>query len=535
MKFPGYRWSNAIAVLLVGLAFSVSLYHVALRPIRETDGRTVLRIAHFHLHGGLREAYDAAIRVYEELNPGVSVRQIAIPIRVFPTWQNTQLLGNPPDLLIISRNLTFEQIAREVLPITAELEAPNPYNIGTELEGVPWRETFVDHLEGGRSGQEFEYLRAYFSVPTQLQSTRTFWNMRLLREIVGNERLPETYEEIIEIFEATRQFAADRGRILFPIAGSNYTVGELLLDRLFGQMTQRLQGELARTVHLSPTPADLTIAFLLDRFSLETPEIRAGWELIREFCGYMQPAFDQANRDDAIFLFSQERALTVVAGSQDIESIRSQANFPVSVGPLPYPTSKHPRFGRFVVGPPIESADGLGNFGVMRRSHAPEQALDFLKFLTSQRAAQIFVDVGGRLPATRGTRMESEILRLLPNLVGYRAGFSPNAFGLESRRAIATNLNFLTGAQGSVDRFVAEIERPLRESARRDLRLHVRNAIQTIRHQDVQLAAMDRIAAGAPDEGSTDAAFALFRAQNTLEEVALRSAAVLRGEFEPAQ
>ncbi|MEN9592048.1 MAG: hypothetical protein RJA21_507, partial [Gemmatimonadota bacterium] len=99
-----------------------------------TNGKIVLRFAHWNLHGGLREAYEQAIAGYEKLHPDIIVEQMPVPVRVWPTWQRTQLVGGTaPDIIQLGRGTNDEIVSRYFRPLTAAVLQPNPYNAGTPI------------------------------------------------------------------------------------------------------------------------------------------------------------------------------------------------------------------------------------------------------------------------------------------------------------------------------------------------------------------------------------------------------------------
>jgi hypothetical protein len=62
----------------------------------------------------------------------------------------------------------------------------NPYNQGTELEGRPWRDTYIDGMEGGY----FFHVMDFFSIPMTIDNTRVFYNKDLYRRITGSDDPP---------------------------------------------------------------------------------------------------------------------------------------------------------------------------------------------------------------------------------------------------------------------------------------------------------------------------------------------------------
>ncbi len=118
-------------------------------PKGASSDRVTIRFCHWQLETGVRDAVAAIIRRYEQLNPRVHVVQIAIPGGVagatYTTWVLTQMAaGSGPDL--VQYDAFHPDVPRLFQPIGAEVNEPNPYNRGTPLAGVRWRDTFVDGM-----------------------------------------------------------------------------------------------------------------------------------------------------------------------------------------------------------------------------------------------------------------------------------------------------------------------------------------------------------------------------------------------------
>lgn len=172
-----------------------------------------------------------------------------------------------------------------------------------------------------------------------------------------------------------------------------------------------------------------------------------------------------------MFYFIQGRALMMPSGSFDITSIHSQASFPIGIGPMPSPDPQHPVYGRNMIDTAAES--GLrtyGSFGITANSAHPELALDFLRFLTSQKANQTFTRVSRWLPVIRGVEADEEIKPFLPE----RSGFPPGPSfrwggGIETRRVTETRLHQLLSVTEGGEAFARAVAVPYARAMRRDL------------------------------------------------------------------
>ena len=134
------------AIVILGGIFALSFWQVIGSRVSRDPDVTVIRIAHWLLHSGMREDFDEAGRDYEALHPDVKVEQIAVPIKGWGSWARTQLIGETAPEVLGASGLSPALHRRYLIPISEYLEEPNPYNVDTDLEGIPWRDTFVDGL-----------------------------------------------------------------------------------------------------------------------------------------------------------------------------------------------------------------------------------------------------------------------------------------------------------------------------------------------------------------------------------------------------
>ena len=143
-------WSNYIAVAVLAVSFSVSLWRVwEVQKIEQADAVATIRVVHWQLEAGFREAFDDIARRFEkvyneETGEQVRIVQNAISERVYKQYVQTQGIGKTlPDLVQLGRE---EQgsVPRFFISNTEVVQQPNPYNKGTDLEDVAWMDTYLD-------------------------------------------------------------------------------------------------------------------------------------------------------------------------------------------------------------------------------------------------------------------------------------------------------------------------------------------------------------------------------------------------------
>lgn len=491
---------------LVGFALLLACFGVALVRVfhrqraDSAPGVTVVRIAHWQLESGIRDALDTLARDYERLYPGVRIEQNPIPERIYPSWLKTQLVGgSAPDLIQLGKGSGDDTVARFFLPLTDEVDLPNPYNSGTPLAAVPWRDTFVDGLSGGESYRP--NLLEYYGIPLSMTTVRMYYNVTEWRRILGDTPPPADYDAFVDICERIQRHARETGEKIQPVAGSNYGT-PWFATALIGSQTQRLGQKLDDTRVMRPLAIENSLQFLAGRWTLDDPEFANGLALARQIGRFVQPGFLQANRDDASFYFVQGRALMIVTGSWDAPSFRALAPFQIGAFRLPTPLPGHPRYGAGVLGVTSESETPTGTtFGLTRASRHREQALDFLRFLTSRQGNRTFSEVSSWLPSVVDIELPELVKPFAPLVDGYVNGIGLDVSGgADVRRILEANLGALFDANADIAALQAVFRDRLPEAVRSDLARANRFTVQNSARQDTLLAAQMALGALRPDD-----------------------------------
>lgn len=496
------RWWHRLGLGALAAGFVFAAVRLAWRSHREdAPGGVVIRIAHWQLESGLREAEEALAQRYMAAHPGVTIELIPVPYRVYGTWLRTQLVGGTaPDLVEFGQMQTDVQdelLARYFTPLTAELERPNPYNAGTALAATPWRETFVDGLDGSYRNSN---LKEYFLIPTAMTTERIYYNRTLWHEVLGDTAEPRTFAELQQIGTRVRAFARRTGRLVVPVAGSQGSLGAL--DREFASQTQRLGLDLDLDHNLVAVNTEIAAGWLRGRWHSDGPEFRRGFELARDLADLMTPGFVNLGRDDATFLFLQDRALMVYAGSWDYTSLVHQAGFPIGVFPLPLPALDDPRFGTGRLGPFNELDRGAQcNFALNASSPHRAVALDFLRFVSSLEGNRLFMERSHWLPAVVGITPPDYLRPFEPASAGYPKGFDAHFvdnLGYEVRRLWETHVDRLTAPTDGVATMERLYDEEFGPALRTDLGRLGGRYRENVARQDSMIAALTGLAEADP-------------------------------------
>ncbi len=224
-KLPAKEHRRTLSPFLVfGLflllaSYVVSIYHVIKiqsdQPDEEDGDRIVIRLAHFLSEENVMEAFNKLARDYEELHPEVRIIIQSVPKRAYQQWLNTQQIGRTtPDLFQLEERGNWTMASRFQEVLTSRVGEVNPYNAGTGMEGVPWRNTYTDGMEGGY----FYSLLEFYGIPLTVETVRIFYNKDLFREATGSDAPPRNFQHWMEICAAIKEYARQKGEKIFPIA-----------------------------------------------------------------------------------------------------------------------------------------------------------------------------------------------------------------------------------------------------------------------------------------------------------------------------
>lgn len=501
--------------MLVLVAFLASAYAVGRRWLRDHAGdRVTLRFAHWQLEPGVRDAFDTLARDYERLHPNVRIEQLLIPENIFRQWCTTQLVGgSAPDLVQIGKGVGHGPTKRYFVPFTAEANQPNPYNAGTSLAQTPWRNTFIDGMNAGYDPETFEC----YSATLFTGSVRMYYNADLLREITGSDTPPATFNELRLLCARVRDFARANNRDLVPIAGSQLS-GSILMDGLFQSQTQRLACELNPGAWFPVDVEEFSLAYLNRRWSLEDPAFRQAAELMRVAGQLMPPGFMESGREQANLMFVQGRALMMMGFSVENAGVTKQVKFRLRAFRCPQPATDDPRFGPQMVAPAAENALATyGGFGLTRSSRHPEQALDFLRFLTSEASCRTYTRISRNLPVIVSVPVSEELHDFAPQLAGYPPGPS-YMYSLEPKALLLRTQHLLYGPEGDTAVFIARFGREFGDALRRDFERNIQFRTGSVRRTESTLAATRQLLLREPTSAILTARYqSQVEAQNELE------------------
>ncbi len=439
------RVRNLVGIAILVGAFLWAVVHVAWLTFRTTgktpmgEGKRVVRFVHWQIEGGIVDALDEACRMYEAVHPDVDVQQIAVPERAYYQWVRTQLVGHTAPDLIEYYPGEDNLFVRYFVPVTQTADKPNPYHEKAwiarieqvlqerqgetphpkplDLEGVPWRETFVDGMLGGYSAG----LQDQYGMPLSIFTIRCYANKQLLEKAAGTTQPPEHLDAFFRICEDIQAYARRNRLKLVPIAGSKYT------DNVFrGRYIDMAKWGLLDVLDLNGDSwvdnSELLDAVFSGRLDFATdPHVRAGHEMMFRISRYFNPGFMAAERDQSVFLFAQGNAAMIATGTWDAGSLYQQVagDFDILVFDFPIARPDNPEYGPFFQHRLSEAGTRTGfPFNLTKFSQHPDVAVDFMHFLTCRPVNEWLNKRFRWFPATRGAETDDLLRAFEPKMQG---------------------------------------------------------------------------------------------------------------------
>ncbi|HEY8240113.1 MAG TPA: ABC transporter substrate-binding protein, partial [Kiritimatiellia bacterium] len=389
-------------------------------------GSITIRLGHWQLEASVRDGIEQMARAYrEKVNPNVYVVQDAIPEGLYGQWVSTQLMGGTaPDIMQVGNFLPppvwLSYYNRYFVPLTRYVNAPNPHNAGTDVAQTPLRQTYKDGMKSAYVSEMQEYI----GIPLSIFGVRIFYNKDLLKKLTGLDEAPRDYRAFLKVCEEIRAQKDGAGREFVAIAGSGYHFG-MWSGMMFDPVTYTAlkRGDFNRDGDLGSD--ELFVAVQTGRMSFRHPAYEARFQMQREVTDFFQTGYTGLSRDEAVFLFAQQRAVFMTTGTWDARSLQQQAEgrFEIGVMDFPLPSKDDPYYGPVIAGPVYESIDAGFRFSISRSSPHFEEALDFLRFMASQKQNEELNRIIGWIPAITGTGMDPLLKAFEPHLEGVYGAF----------------------------------------------------------------------------------------------------------------
>ena len=413
-----------MAILLCVVIYTLAaVFHNHL--VYEAPDVTTIKLCHWQLESGFREALQKLIDEYEKIyfeKHGKKIRIVQLPIgeKGYSQYVNTTIIGETaPDIIEKAYAKLADDpsyIARFFVPLSKYVAEPNPYNEGTEFEGVPWRETFFDGLMSCYN----RALLDYYKIPFSMFTIRIYYNKDLYKKITGKDEPPKTYEELLDVWQTIKDYAARTGEPIVPIAGSKEQ-SEMFRWKFLPTFYYTLVKKCDYSFNGDANRYEMWRSFKEKKWDFNAPQLILSWKCMSEIAQNFQDGWVAAQRDDAAFMFIQKRAVMIASGSWDASSLLTQVgdSFEIGIFNFLIPTD-HPVYKKYVKGPVSEATVGGGiPWAITKQSKNREICVDFLRFCTTKKNNEEFNKSITWLPIVRGCKLSNILKPFKPEIRGF--------------------------------------------------------------------------------------------------------------------
>ena len=354
------------------------------------DANAIIFSTHMGEHPGWIPAYEAIIRRYEQVHPGVKIKLHYQPLEGIDIWLETQFIsGRGPDIVNSGNLYRLGARLGMLVPITEYLDEETPY-----VPGRRWRDTFYPVVW---VNQEDAIYGEFWVVPFNFFTLRVFYNKELFAK-AGIERPPKTWAEFMRI----QQQLLDAGIVpyLMPNSltteyagtGMNMLSEMLYQDRVPDLDTVNPDGQV--------DGLESNIGIYTGKIRLDDPQMLVMLRLLKEWSRYWVRGFNGLDRQQAKMMFANGIGAMYMDGSWETEGIIKAVTFEWGVFSFPTVTKETTPYAD---GPRNDNNFNLW-FAVSkvaeRRGHLP-RVIDFLQFLTGPEAADTLTNYVSFISALR--------------------------------------------------------------------------------------------------------------------------------------
>jgi raffinose/stachyose/melibiose transport system substrate-binding protein len=408
---------QVLGLVLTGLFYVVSVIMVhggsGNNAAAVVPGVKTITIAHWQLEEGYREGFDKIIAEFEAMKAAkgekVRVIQSTVPFQGCGQWAMTQLVaGKPADVFELPWPSNVRN--RYFTPLSSYVAKPNPFNAGTPMAGVPWKDTFVDGMELALDGTYAEY----FGVGMNYHTIRLFANMELIEKATGSRNLPTDVSEWLAICKAVEEYGKREGKPVVPIGvrGFDNVTLWILLSQYMGELNGQLNDH--ANLFCGPEAHIADIMAALKDGTLTRDRLLAPIEVVHQLGRFFGKGYEAVDLEQTKFLFFSGNVAFFPEGTWNAYSMIKNSPFEVEVVPIPPVGLKHP-LSMYYAGRLSEMGVSVsGLFGIPKATRHPELALEFLQWMTSWKWNQVAMKEARWPPGVREAELDGVLAKFKP-------------------------------------------------------------------------------------------------------------------------
>ena len=359
---------------------------------------------------GAKDSMENVITEYKKLKPHVTItfEETAQNNTDFDTWMTAQLSGNqePEVVMDFAGEPVYAKYVDKgykVLELSPYLEQTSPYT--NERWGNSFRDVDLNFMRASKDG-------GLYNLATQLVTLKIAYNKDIYNEL--GLQAPNTYSEMIENFRKIREAGKAE-----PFAGFlKISAGWDWFARFVGQQVQ--EHFVDQIDVLNPN-----IQYEMNEYvravnegivDPSMPEIRAVYELFKEFSSYFAPGAIAMSLPDAVDLWLQGKAAHTFSINYDAQPFSSDQK-----PSFEWDTFEFPKITKDTIATsnedPAEFGDLSNAFVVMPSAISKgiqDEIMDFIMFYTSPEVAAKLANERWLIPTTVGVEPSEEIEKYLP-------------------------------------------------------------------------------------------------------------------------
>ncbi len=437
-----HKIKSNVGLILAGVFYLASILTVIFRFDSSSgviNDDIVLTVAHWQLEDGFREGMEKALKKFCELKKqqGINVKvvQSTVPFRGYRQWFMTQLLGDEPADLIVP--LGSPGLVNQYFNALDEyMDQPNPFNKGTPLANVVWRDSFITPCMPDETyGKTFQ---PGYSMHVQ----RLFVNVDLLKKTTGSDVLPRDLHEFLAICRKVTEYNRIHKSDYIPIGvrGIDKQTLKNLFNYYYQEINTGLNDNLPDDGRFMASQIDQLRGIRQGKISRK--RLLAAVDCIKELGQYFCKGFLSTSHEQTQYMFTTGKVLFVMDGSWNAYSLKRNNDFDIKIIPIPT-MGRNYKYSQYYVGATDElgTAKVNGWFAIPKSTRHFKLSLELLQYLTSWKINQEIMDSCKWPPGVKFARYEGLLKAMKPvSGTGRHSIMSPFEFGGKSSRKMLETL-----------------------------------------------------------------------------------------------
>ncbi|HCZ23902.1 MAG TPA: hypothetical protein DHV05_03475 [Acholeplasmataceae bacterium] len=363
MKYPRLL---LIVTLSLSIVFLTACSDAFRNPNRPIDGDQI-NLRFLHIWPEHEEALSKIANDFTLENPNVIISTTIVPFNEVDTVLNSSVYGGTVPDVFFQWTHQIDKWAKDGVPLDL-----------TAYIDEEWRNDFYNDgaaLEIGKHDGK------YYNIPFRATGFLVLYNKQIFSE--NNYQVPETLQEFDQLMANIRQ---DNLMPLALYGGSGGTFSQIV--DVFNKYRD-IQSGAVNDVNYSTSRLSPEAVFNTEtnRFTslIEDSSVRI-LQKVKGYKdkGYVPTSLNGMRREDAMNMFMDERSVMILANNNEVGLLQKgmKRNSEIGAFAIPGPEGVD---SRYVFG-------GFDGFSVSSTTYYPEEAVKFIKYLTSIDVQQYFSD-----------------------------------------------------------------------------------------------------------------------------------------------